>query len=445
MPNPGSRFKDRSYSRDYVDNLYDLSRKRAAYQPPAERGAKPGKTYPVGPPVRDLRDRRGPIPTVPWTDKDTDALNRAKKHNPALGGKGVPSFLRKAPGLGLKGPGGLLRRVNPFGNAIDMVDFIDGVSRKPMPTVPAPGSQGYVTVACYAVPYLGGTPYNRPDSHYGITNGHQSVNCGLAGQSAAGIPALPVDVSGRTGKFTVLIAVSNNGVTRYRWQQKWFYDVPVGVVMPNPASISVPTSPWPQRDPNIQRRLPGAFSPPLAGSPHPEVGLMPGPAPANAPDVNDTGYIFGPPSVPPRGRSPENPPGEKEQKFMPASRRLGAALFKALDGVSETAEVVDCIYQSLPPATKKRWEKDRSRPKKGLSIDNAGQYGIDGADWKAQAVYHNADKIDMNSAAKCIFINHLEDKLVGGIHAKLPVQTGGALDPSFMQLDKLLSMVEGLI
>jgi hypothetical protein len=107
-----------------------------------------------------------------------------------------------------------------------------------------------------------------------------------------------------------------------------------------------------------------------------------------------------------RSRPPED--GVKERKGKAA--QVGAALFSALDKLSEGSEVVDAFYQALPAHVRKRWNRPE-RPG-----DNMGQYGIDGADWKLQALYHNWDKVDLNEAIKNVLANELEDRLYGAAH-----------------------------
>lgn len=124
---------------------------------------------------------------------------------------------------------------------------------------------------------------------------------------------------------------------------------------------------------------------------------------------------------PPRGREKE----AKVKQLLPKLKivRFGQALYRALDKVSESAEVVDALYDALPDDVKKRWSKGR---KKRGAVDNFGQYGIDGADWKAQALWHNWDKLDAVEAIKNIVKNQLEDTIIGNINARLPKQVGNA-------------------
>ena len=94
---------------------------------------------------------------------------------------------------------------------------------------------------------------------------------------------------------------------------------------------------------------------------------------------------------------------------------LGAIIFKVLDEVSESAEKIDCVFSSLPEKTQKKY-KSRNKKKRGL-VDTAGQYGIDGADWKIPAIYDNLDQVDWARAIKCAALNEVEDKIIGSVNA----------------------------
>lgn len=132
---------------------------------------------------------------------------------------------------------------------------------------------------------------------------------------------------------------------------------------------------------------------------------------------------------------------EKHGKLMSYAAKLGIALYKALDGVSEGAEIVDAVYDALPADVRKRWEKERfpdahwvkdKNTGKWVRVgierpgDNFGQYGIDGADWKLQALYYNWHRVDYEQAVVNIFKNELSDKVIGGMHKKLPRNAGAA-------------------
>jgi hypothetical protein len=128
--------------------------------------------------------------------------------------------------------------------------------------------------------------------------------------------------------------------------------------------------------------------------------------------------------------------GVKERKTITRSKKFAALLFKALDKISESCEVVDAIYETLPKKTKKRWEAKQAAHAafgnvnggtRAAMLDNAGQYGLDGCDWKAEAIYHNAHAIDPCKSAVGIIKNHYEDIFIGRLQADRPVNTGNAV------------------
>lgn len=131
------------------------------------------------------------------------------------------------------------------------------------------------------------------------------------------------------------------------------------------------------------------------------------------------------PAVLPRPvpRAPEKP-GTRARKKGGTLRTI----FRVLDVVSETAEVVDCFFDALPKPIKNRWSKGREN--RGL-IDTAGQYGIDGADWKGVAIWHNWKSVDIQKALTCAAVNQVADEFVGALQRKLPKGAGTAIGRNF--------------
>ena len=144
---------------------------------------------------------------------------------------------------------------------------------------------------------------------------------------------------------------------------------------------------------------------------------------------------------------------ERQRKPMTRTKAIGIAMYKALDGVSEGAEVVDAVYDALPADVRKRWEKERFPDARWVRDkntgkwervgverpgDNFGQYGIDGADWKLQALYYNWHKVDVEKAIKNIIKNELSDRVIGGIQAGLPKNSGAAHSQGEMELGQSL-------
>lgn len=102
-------------------------------------------------------------------------------------------------------------------------------------------------------------------------------------------------------------------------------------------------------------------------------------------------------------------------------------ILRVLDKVSEAAEVVDAVFEALPCDVQKRAQKN-ARDKAGL-LDNAGQYGIDGADWKLKAVYDNFHKVDPALAVANIIRNEIQDQIYGKLNSnKLASQAMAAMD-----------------
>lgn len=182
-----------------------------------------------------------------------------------------------------------------------------------------------------------------------------------------------------------------------------------------------------------------------APSPPPDYQLGVG-APPALPEVPAQAFEFtdGPPAkAPPTTRNPPAP-GTRESKTRSRANRLMVGIFKVLDELSEASEIVDAFYSTLPEKTRKRWEEKYS-DERGF-IDNAGQYGIGGADWKIMAIYHNwhvfSDLPTLELALKRAVWNTLEDKVYGGIHQRLPRNTGAALDQGMRGLAEYLGEVQ---
>lgn len=102
-------------------------------------------------------------------------------------------------------------------------------------------------------------------------------------------------------------------------------------------------------------------------------------------------------------------PGAVRERKLRVPAGLGPAIFRALDKVSEGAEVVNAIWEALPDKCKKK------QAKRGL-VDQAGQYGIGGADWKVPQILACQDNIDWPEAIKNILLNEVEDRAYGAAY-----------------------------
>ena len=214
------------------------------------------------------------------------------------------------------------------------------------------------------------------------------------------------------------------------------YAPPVIRVQPGYAYEVAPQT---EIDPNVLRRSPGVELPgdgmanpmppgvDISERPDPpwkvEIIHVPRVPPAPRPVPNPPSPPA-PPPLPPAGRRPPRGKREKERKVY--GRKPLVRLIRAIDFVSEAAEVVDAFYDALPRDVRKRWE--RGRKDRGLT-DTAGQYGIDGADWKLQALYYNWHKVSLPDALLKTLLNHYEDKAIGGLMRKLPRNIGRVGDP----------------
>lgn len=175
--------------------------------------------------------------------------------------------------------------------------------------------------------------------------------------------------------------------------------------------------------------VPGMPDVPFIGdgvNPNQERG-MPGPSPQPSPPPDpvppqqwryDSDYK---PSTRPHARVPD-PPGEKGSKWRTKSQRVGMMMYRALDNASEKAEVIDALWEALPDDVKKRWSKGRR-----TTGENFGQYGTSGADWKAQALWHNWHRVDMEQAARNIIKNYVEDAMIGATQKHMPRNLVNAL------------------
>lgn len=250
----------------------------------------------------------------------------------------------------------------------------------------------------------------------------------------------------------------------YNWDQWVHYRRCPGVVA---APTPIATGPVVFQPPNAPPYQPSPGDPPPSTRPPVSEGGKPSEAPTDddgplAPLLLPIPLMFPPPIVvsvlprtgagpyvrPPRPQ-PRKPPrkGQKERKAQTRSARVAIAIFRALDAISEAAEVVDCAFENLPKDVQKKWSK--GRPKRGL-LDNAGQYGIDGADWKAQAVWHNSHKLDIQGMAKCLVRNHIQDQVLGAIHKRAGgrvgktgprIVPGRAIDPAMKEVNSWLDAV----
>jgi len=321
---------------------------------------------------------------------------------------------------------------------------------------------------------VGGAPNGNPNEHYGA--------------DASWNITIPSMGSGfHKGALYGVYQVSS---TTWRGQHRISWYKP-----DNGIAILTPTQAYPMRMPNLSPMADPNNWPLSPSNGGPEAGkpVFPEPAPQSDPLgfggggslVVETGTgpigvaILTPgQQVKPGYLGPVAPPGKgvKEAGKRRTSARLGRLLFKALDDISESCEVVDALYDALPNDVKKAamkkagyvWSpsagkyvlpgdgslKASDKTTEGFRpagagsrsfVDQFGQYGLDGCDWKAQALYDHADKLDVCGGVQNILKNYLEDKIHGVTHRFRPKNTVNGLadaDKEFgLQLNNLLDEV----
>lgn len=277
-------------------------------------------------------------------------------------------------------------------------------------------------------------------THWAQVNGIPAALCGVGGQALGnGYPLSDILAGNQpawtaSGNFAIFLTQrfevapgQYRHTIRHQWQHTGTSPNPGGDARLRPRPYAFAPSPTAMVNPNLMRALPSA---------EPVVSVVPDAAPTTS---VPSAQIWS--SSAPRvrlGVSPRRPAdhGTKERKALSKGQALAIALFRALDQTSEAAEIVDAFFEALPKDVQKRWS--RNRPNRQF-IDAAGQYGIDGADWKMQALYYNWDKVDLDQAVKNVIWNHYEDKLYGAIHRNLPRNTINALAPGEKAIAKALS------
>lgn len=195
------------------------------------------------------------------------------------------------------------------------------------------------------------------------------------------------------------------GSTVDRWGRDESYRWDEGTQGPapevNPNASPPQWSPWSMPNPNIERRFRRGVGEPLEDQGPPELEAMP--------EFQYSTARPGEAVTEPHARRPPRP-GRREAKTLSRFAKFTMLLVRALDEASEIGDLIDAIYDALPPDVRARWE--RGRTNRGV-IDQYGQYGISGADWKIQAVYHNLHRLDTGKALENVVYNYIEDKIIG--------------------------------
>lgn len=339
---------------------------------------------------------------------------------------GVPfNFRNPAVPAGRVPLGGIIGGV---GLALELAGLLDDYFRPPQ-WFPRPNpANGW---------YLYGRCANPPMQAYLSSSNTQSQPACLTGQATTVYDVSPPQAPPLTAvQWSVWTQPAPSGAGVYkRHVESWRRPLATN----NAPHMVVPAMrmPSPAPNPNYARSLPSE-RPVVVGhaSPLPQPKPYPYADPNLGYDGREFGFTKGGPvgrPIPPRLRVPPRK-HEREGKAMSASKKFLIAFSKILDEISETAELIDALFEALPEDTQKKWKCNRNTP----FLDNAGQYGIDNADCKAKALWNNWHKVDPEKAVENIIKNHIYDKVVGAIHRQLPRNTGGALDDAFRAIDKKL-------
>lgn len=160
--------------------------------------------------------------------------------------------------------------------------------------------------------------------------------------------------------------------------------------------------------------------------------------------VNVEGPDIGPETDPKFKRGPRFRPPRPSRPASNTKERKASGPLKtilgAMDIISEASEFVGAIYDALPKDVRDKWDQQG----RGL-MDNAGQYGIDGADWKLNALWHNWHKVDIEQAIKNIIANELQDKVLGMYQRSLPKNIGHVGDAGSLALNDLINLFNDTI
>lgn len=387
---------------------------------------KPGKRNPNPPPGRYRPNPKAPKRPVAPRPGEPGYKPRLPRRVPEVRPRFDPIFERMPDPYKLKRIP--LRRFAPavplFFLAFDLVDYIPGLKLPLDVPYPNPGNGWRYQSHCPHAP-------ERDIIGSAGTTWGTGEDC-LSGQ-ALSVNSPPISPPDHWNKYAIW--------ERYTTQANWAYVrgwVRDSIDVNNEPKLITHTvgparpMPPPGQNPNVLRLLPTL---PPNWMPGDAVPIpSPQPEPVTAPDLQPappgfpwTTIRVDDPNGPPKrgGRPVRKPPRrrDKERKVI-GSRAIALRIFKALDAVSESAEVVDSFYMALPKKVRKYEEGRRDCFKPRGLIDSAGQYGIDNADCKLQVLYRRWELVDMDVAFENLLKNQLEDKLYGFVYREISKHRG---------------------
>lgn len=294
-----------------------------------------------------------------------------------------------------------------------------------------------------------------PIDQVGWFAGHNNqASCGLSGQASPwGVPIPPDLIIGANHNVTWVFSrvyYIAGVVARLQYSSVWWQKLmPAGDWTGSYARKRLarltPDAVSPMLDPNVMRLLPAELpfewpTPVLDYVQQIDQAIDEGAKPRESFAIRGGGPSG--PTITRGGIGPSRPPkpGQKERKGTTTMR----VLLGLLDSLSEAAEVVDAVYEALPEKTKKQWDCSGKRPgfedvtRSGNMLDNAGQYGIDRADCKLAALWHNSHKIDLEKAVRNIIANQLQDRVIGDLSRAQPKNVGRATEEGQKAVNDLL-------
>lgn len=177
---------------------------------------------------------------------------------------------------------------------------------------------------------------------------------------------------------------------------------------PLPQRILNPPRVYPVLDPNVQKLVPKTPRPPEAPARSPQPVPPPRARWETAPGTGGKATY----NLPPQNPSPPKR-NERERKVKTP---YGVAIFRVLDLISEGADAIGAFYDALPAATQKKWKCNDQigGPNVGNFLAGPGsQYGVAGAKCKAEALWHNWNKVNIPKAIQNLIENEIEDRILG--------------------------------
>lgn len=393
---------------------------------------RPKKAVPVGKPRpqpgrprkdnrKTRRSRTSPYRPVP-PEKRPPLPGKPRAPAPGTGGR--RQFGRKKFKLGIP-----KRPISPW----DVGDFFYRRYFEPYPTEPRPDdailADYYVKHGPNKYPH----PYDdNPPSRWATSYSPNGAKLGpqtavISGQArsyqwadfADAVPYprigwwIKSETSGAYASYVSLHRVQNNpALASKSYPMKALWD---GIVLPSPAPLRGPEpqpppyrrplpqqqpgpKPPPTRAPSFANPMPGfSYGQPPATATLPGTRPLPWPLAPNAGSV--TQALGQPPRSGPVAHNPKPPrSGEKEKKG--ALARFAWALMNYFGTFTEGLDLIDSANKALPPQYRAR-SFYQGKPIKPS------------AKKQAEAVWKYADKIDMNEFAKNVFLNHIEDEVLG--------------------------------